>query len=160
LNLEILAPRQKVWPEGDVFVFRPKGRPFYYGRVVKPDTWVVDLMNRKPVWRGCLIYLYRIHSTEPVMPRALPLTELLLPPLIVQLQAWRVGLFQRVGLMPFSRADRFARHCFKLPDGSRLDESGKPIRRRTGPCGDYGLTPIRGLDDKIHTALGLPLAPD
>ena len=59
----------------------------------------------------------------------------------------------------FERGEAFDLHCFVDDRGIFYDEYGNKLSRRREPCGEYGLDSYLTIDDRISTALGIPLAP-
>jgi hypothetical protein len=147
------SPRKRV--AGEIFVCRPAGHDYYFGRVIDPEVRFIS-------WVGVLVYIFDVHAPEkePV-PEDLSPRSLLLPPMILAPACWTSKRVQTVATLPLSAGDVLKRHCFYNPATERfVDEHNKPLRRRIEPCGGYGLTPVGGLDNKISRALRIPLATD
>jgi hypothetical protein len=105
-------------------------------------------------FRGALFYVYRSVSPRKLPIPPLPLDSLLFPPIIVHKSCWTSGCLERVGNVPLLRTDVLKRHCFEMHLTKRLcDESGKRLRVRTEPCGDYSLTLPLGLAKRVVRAI-------
>lgn len=64
--------------------------------------------------------------------------------------------------MPLSKDGILEEHCFiKIGTNPReyVDETGKSIPNRIEPCGTYGLTNHRKIDDLLSEKYKLPFAP-
>ena len=55
-NLQILAPSRKAPKAGDIFVFHPKGRGYFFGRVVRTDAKMRYMADSN------LVYLFATES--------------------------------------------------------------------------------------------------
>jgi hypothetical protein len=64
------------------------------------------------------------------------------------------GYFANVAHSPVSPADLLPKHCFRRWDGRYLDASGAEVSKRE-PCGEWGLTSYRAIDDMLSHALGI-----
>jgi hypothetical protein len=157
INLEILAGSKAVPQAGDVFALRPKGHDFYFGRVVIASVEMLD-------WEAILVYIFNYHAkSKGSLPARADLNpnNLLLPPTLLDPGCWSTGVVETVGHIEMSKGEILDQHCFWDPIREQnVDERRRPIARCSGPCGAYGLTPPRGLDNKISRALGIPEAPD
>lgn len=148
--------------DGDVFVLAPLDRGFYYGRVIRAQIEILPLIrmpNRKPNpdWMGALVYIYDEHASDKLPVPELARDKLLLPPLVLDWACWTQGYVESVESLPLMEPDVLPRHCFDDLNGHFVNEFGQRVQR-TEPCGVYGLTPFRGLDDKVSRALGIPEA--
>lgn len=167
-NLEVLQRSRTLSEKGDIFVFKPAGRGFYYGRVIIPQVQLMPLLPspspRKkpdPDWVGNLVYIYDVHSPQKLPVPPLHRDRLLIAPLILDLYCWKLGYVETVASAPLKKDDVLPSHCFvRVPKKDYVDEYGRLLAHRTEPCGTYGLTPFRGFDDEISRALGIPPAPD
>ena len=88
-NLQILKPSRRRLRAGDIFVCRPAGYPYYFGRVIKART---DLDGMP----ATLIYLYKATSEDPSVVPALHCNELLVPPMFTNRLPWSRGYFVNV----------------------------------------------------------------
>jgi hypothetical protein len=154
INLETLHRTQLEPIEGDIFVVKPKQKDFYYGRVIQAHVTM-------HAWDGVLVYIYNATSkskqTIPEMKKDL----LLIPPLILDAGCWGLGLVECIGNRILSKQEILDKHCFwDVVFGRYVDLEGNQLPQKTEPCGVYGLTPPRGLDNEISRALRMPLAPD
>lgn len=135
---------------GDVFVLRPEGRGYYFGRVVRTDASVHAAA-------GCLlVYIFGIESQVKKPPEHLSVTSLLIPPVITDYQAWRLCYFETVHNRHFGPRERLLSHCFRQPDADPpryFDEEGNVLARREGRCGIYALHGCLDIDAAVSTAL-------
>jgi hypothetical protein len=151
-NLEILQPSRRRLLPGDIFVFRVAGHPYHFGRVIKPR---IDLVGMP----ATLIYLYRAASEDPIVVPALHCNELLVPPLFTNRLPWSRGYFVTVSNAALTRWDTLPSHVFRDPEGTFVDEYGRPTRDPNRPVELFALHSVRTIDDRISEALGIPLAP-
>ena len=159
-NLEKLTASRKEVREGDIFVLRPKGHDFYFGRVIKIGT-KVGLLPDDEVWGfDRLIYVYNAHSPTKLPVPELRLADLLIRPLVVNNTGWLRGYFEVVEHRDLEPQDVPSVHCFQSSSGRYLDEMGRSLPRRYEPCGNYGIGSFRTVDAVVSDALGIPQAPD
>lgn len=161
-NLEMLTPSRKRLNVGDVFALKPKGHPYYFGRVIRLDA--IGLAGG-----AILIYIYNAKSDDKGSIPVLDKRHLLIAPTMINRLPWSRGYFETVANLPLSDEDILHPHCFEddwrhvLFPGSPIiyrDEYGNRLPGRTEPCGIYGLGSFRTVDDDVSEALGIPLAPD
>jgi hypothetical protein len=157
MNMQILKPSRKRLQPGDVFAYRIKGHDFGYGRVIRTDCLFAG--GRDTI----LIYIYNAFS--PVKERIPELSKarLLLTPQLTNRLAWSRGYFETIESRPLGPEDVLKVHCFYTDIYVRrryLDEDERRLRRRSEPCGSYGLSSFMGLDIKISMALGIEPSPD
>ena len=88
--------------EGDVFVLQPIEGVFHFGKVIQTDIKSVDSF----VNGMTLIYVYQYSSDSKEMPDALENEELLIPPVVVNLQPWTMGYFETIGNGGVSESER------------------------------------------------------
>jgi hypothetical protein len=146
--------------DGDIFLLRIEEQEYLVGRVV--DTEVAE-----SEWEGggeglCLIYVFRFRIDGISIPEYLPVSELLIPPLIVG-DLWADGFAKHVTNRAFRDGERFERHCFKVPYATPdryYDERARRLDVPFEPCVDGRLYTIKGLDELIAEQLGIPLRPD
>ena len=156
-NLQILAPSRKAPKVGDIFVCRPVGRGYFFGRVVATDAMIASM-------RDCnLLYFFTIESANGRPPERLSAMQLLIPPLMTNRLPWSRGYLETIENREFEPGERLPVHCFKEP--GRLperywDEYNHELPRRQEPCGIHALKSYRTIDDAISDALGIPRAPD
>lgn len=158
-NLEKLSPSRKEIREGDIFVLRPKGHDFYFGRVIKIGTKVGRLPENEVRDFDRLIYIYNTHSPKKLPVPELHVTNLLFRPLVVNNTGWSRGYFEVVEHRELTPEDVLKVHCFE-DEGRYLDEMGRELPRRFEPCGYWGIGSFRTVDAVLSNALGIPKAPD
>jgi hypothetical protein len=167
----LIGPSRAALRAGDIFTMQiPDGR-YLFGRVVRK-------LARSD--RLALVYVFRYMSDEPIPPTQLLVTELLVPPKMINRLGWSRGYLSTVGNRPFEPGERLATHYFRGEDrvptgawlGRRLsrvfsqmvyeDEDARPLGRPPSgvPVGEAGIGNYRTLDDDVSRALGIPLAPD
>ncbi|MGD7708308.1 immunity 26/phosphotriesterase HocA family protein [Microlunatus sp. Y2014] len=157
-NLRVLqASRKKVRP-GDVFAMQLPDRTYLFGRVIGADLEP----PRAPMPKAYLIYVYQgcSQTIEPDLDALVP-DRLLLPPVFINRMPWTKGYFQTVANRDLAEGDLLPQHCFW--DALRacyIDEQQNVLPREVPPCGDWGLSSYRWLDDQISDALGIPRVPE
>ncbi len=161
-NLVILTPSRKRLRVGDVFVLKPKGHPYYFGRVIRLDA--IGLAGE-----AILIYVYDAKSDDECRIPQLDKRNLLIAPTMINRLPWSRGYFETVANVPLREEEILHPHCFDdgwhhelFPESPIIyrDEYGNRLSGRTEPCGIYGLGSYRTVDDDVSEALGIPLAPD
>lgn len=154
-NLRILEPSPKAPTAGDIFVWRPKLRGYFFGRVVRTDATVRFMAD------GILIYLFSIESDTKEPPERLSVIgSLLVPPLMTNRLPWSRGYFETVARRNFEPGERLPVHCFYSPTWKRcFDEEGNEIPKKIEPCGQAGIESYRTIDDAISDALGIARVP-
>lgn len=154
-NLEVLKPSRRAPVVGDIFVFRPAGRGYFFGRVVRTDAKIRYGSD------GILIYLFSIESDVKYPPEHLPIMRLLVPPVMTNRLPWSRGYFETVAHRGFVPGERLPVHCFySAATKSYLDDDANELSERREPCGTYGLGSFRTIDDEVSDALGMPRVPD
>jgi hypothetical protein len=153
VNLEKLGASRLKIRAGDIFALRPRGRAYYFGRVIRTDV---------PFWgaRVILLYIYAVSSDTLIAIPPLRRNQLLVPPLLTNRLAWRHGYFQTVRNIRLTPWDLLPVHCFKNMNQLYCDVNGQPLAQPTEPVGTYGLDSYRTIDDAVSRALGIPVAPD
>jgi Immunity protein 26 len=156
---QLVSSRARPEP-GDVFTTQiPDGR-YLFGRVIRTDA--------RCFGPGCiLVYVFRYLSDEPVAPARLLLSDLLIPPAMVNRLGWSRGYFMTIERRPFLEGERFPTHYFE--DGRRgrfgkrlyVNEDNEPVDPppRGYPVRMMGLGNYRTVDDEVSDALGIPVAP-
>jgi hypothetical protein len=154
LNLEVLQKSRKKLAPGDIFVLKPKGFAFYFGKVIFIDA------NCGFGLGALLIYIYNATSkTKSDVPR-LSKDNLLFPPIFINRLPWSRGYFETVEHCDLNTDDYFAVHSFRKPHDKNLyDERGNMLGKEHPPVGFYGLASYRTIDDRMSKRLGIPLAP-
>lgn len=152
-NLQVLAPSRRAPRAGDIFVCRPAGRGYFFGRVVRTDAKIKYMSD------SILIYVFAIESESKVPPERLSIMRLLIPPLMTNRLPWSRGYFEFVANRGFELGERLPIHCFYSAAFGRLfDDDGNELDKKVEPCGLSGLDSYRTIDDAISRALGIPLA--
>ncbi|MCW5766803.1 MAG: hypothetical protein KIT68_12610 [Phycisphaeraceae bacterium] len=161
---------------GEIFAIKFKGVGYFFGRVIRDDCAICPPLFGGPWEREkgrYLIYVYKDVSRRIEDVPDLRRDRLLIPPSI-QLGngGWTTGHFATVAFKPLTKEDVLPRHCFCLgmhrtdrwPPGSGpeqyWDEYGRRLRKRTEPCGIWGVGGYGALENKMARALGLPYDPD
>lgn len=154
-NMRILVKSRKRPKPGDVFVFQVEEGRLRFGRVISADARVGPMQN------CLLLYIYRASSAEKHRIPNLSKDDLLIPPVMTNSLAWSKGYFETVEHRPLRQEDVLPVHCFWSCANQRYyDDNNSELRRRSEPCGFYGLAGYRAIDDEISKALGIPLAPE
>jgi hypothetical protein len=86
--------------------------------------------------------------------------QLLLPPVSINRMPWTKGYFEKIREAALRPEDRLPLHCFRRWPGDYLDGEGNLLPGPIEPCGDWGLSSYRWLDDQISDALGIPRVPE
>lgn len=156
-NMQVLKPSRKAPKMGDIFVCRPAGRGYFFGRVVATDARIRTMEN------CILLYVFAIESDAKQPPERLSAMQLLIPPLMTNRLSWSRGYFDTVAHRGFEPGERLPVHCFRdlfFKEYPRYwDEYNHELPQKREPCGGYGLDSYRTIDDAISKALGIPLVP-
>lgn len=158
-NLQVLKPSRKKPAEGDIFAMQLPEGSHLFGRVIGAD---LQGFNEAPMPGSYLIYVYRhrIESLQPDFDQLVP-NQLLLPPVFINKMPWTRGYFLTVDQRPLQPQDRLEQYCFwDAARGIFVDEMHRTLPREVHPCGDWGLSSYRWLDDQISDALGIPRVPE
>lgn len=152
VNLTVIESSRRVPRPGDIFVVKPRGHAYYFGRVIK----LVPAMLLG--YAGPLVYIYRVSSRRMSDIPMLRRDELMIPPLGTNRLPWSKGYFHTVGYRELTMDDILPTHCFYCPIRQQyFDEEGHRLPRRIEPCGFFGLDSYRTIDDAISKVLGIPL---
>jgi hypothetical protein len=157
-NLRVLKRSRKKPLPGDVFAMQLPEQTFLFGRVVGAELEP----PRAPMPLSYLIYVYgeRSQSMQPVLDELRP-DRLLLPPVFINRMPWTKGYFQTVAHRALSGDDLLSQHCFWDAARSRyVDEHQNVLPQEVQPCGVWGLSSYRWLDDQVSDALGIPRVPE
>ena len=156
-NLRVIKRSRKKPEPGDVFAMRVSDGSYLFGRVIESEM----PRTRAPMPGSNLIYVYRDRSQtpEPVLDDLRP-DRLLIPPVFINRKPWTRGYFLTVAHQELTGNDVLPQHCFW--DALRkhhVDEQLNVLPQELSPCGVWGLSSYRSLDDKISDALDIPRAP-
>lgn len=158
MNLEKLAVSRRKPCVGDVFVVKPVGHPYFFGRVIRDDALPLGKEG------GCalLLYVYNVHAESlAAVPARLSRDNLLIVPTFSNSLGWRHGYFQTVRTGALGEGDVLDVHCFRQPFMSPtglIDEYARPLPKGTPSIDLAGLDSYRTIDVAISKALGLPMA--
>jgi hypothetical protein len=156
-DLQLLTPSRKTPKAGDIFVFRPITRGYFFGRVVAMDAMITSM-------KDCtLLYLFGLESETKQPPARLLVDDLLVPPLMTNRLPWSRGYFETVAHRAFAPGERLPMHCFREPGRTPVrywDEYNHQLLGKVEPCGIHALKSYRTIDDAVSEALDIPLVPD
>jgi hypothetical protein len=154
-NLKVLKKTRRKPEAGDIFVFQLEPIPerYFFGRVIATDTTIGNITEIGVV----LIYLYRVTSSNKEDIPPLDPSDLLVPPIGTNRQAWLRGFFELVKSGVNKKEDLLPKHCFRDHRGWFLDEYGNRLPGPIEPVSINGLSGIGSIDNKISMALGLAL---
>lgn len=157
MNMQVLKKSRTKPKRGDVFALQILDFEFIFGRVISTDAEI------GPVDGMVLLYIYDSRSASKNEIPPLEKHRLLIPPTMINYLPWSRGYFENVGHSPLEESDILPVHCFEntsFRDVRYFDEHNNRLKKRIEPCGGYGLSSFRTIDDKISTALGVPRAVD
>lgn len=156
-NIRVLKPSRQKPASGDIFALQLPDDQYLFGRVI-----YADLPSEKaPMPGSYLIYVYDHLSPEkrPALDQLTP-DHLLLPPIFINRMPWTKGYFEAVDRQTLSDSNLLAQHCFRRWTGDYMDEHGEILPGPVEPCGDWGLSSYRWLDDQLSDKLGIPRTPE
>jgi hypothetical protein len=154
LNLEILSKSKKGLKPGDVFVLKPKGHNYFFGRVIDVDA------DCGFGGGAILIYIYNSTSDNKNEVPNLDKNELLLAPIMTNRLPWSKGYFENVQHNELTTENVLPVHCFKKPKlNAYYNEKGIKLDKEYKPTGLYGFYSYRSIDDSVSEKLGIPLVP-
>lgn len=156
-NLQILTPSRKTPKAGDIFVCRPIGRGYFFGRVVATDACIFTMKN------CIMLYVFGIESNTKEPPERLSVMQLLIPPQMTNRLPWSHGYFETIEHRAFEPGERLPVHCFEEPMRRPVrywDEYNHELPGRREPCGIHALKSYRTIDDAISDALHISRVPD
>ena len=155
-NLEFLKKSRKELKPGDIFVLKPKGHDYYFGRVIS-TTANCGFGPPKTI----LIYIYNATSKDKNKIPQLDKNNLLIPPTMINRLGWSSGYFENIAFKELTKDDVLDVHCFWRPSrGTYMNEKGEELDRPYEPVGQYGLGNYRTVDRRVSKALGIPLPPE
>jgi hypothetical protein len=135
--------------KGDVFCFSFVEHEYYFGRVILDDLYLLGP-------KRMLLYFYNCISSEPKTIPELPLTKLLMNPIITTNDCWRLGYFLHLINKEIQSQEVLEKHCFNWVDFKKhVNEHGVEIVSIGEPCGDWALTTYTGIDLELQQAVGI-----
>jgi len=153
MNLELLKKSRIKTKAGDIFVFKPKGKDYYFGRTINTNTNIGNLED------VVLIYLYNILSPDKNIIPELDMSKLLLPPIGTNYRPWIRGYFETVAFKELTQEDVLHPNCFHDHQNIYRDEYGNILDHAYEPVGIWGLNGLLGIDIQISDKLGIPIDP-
>lgn len=153
-ELTQFAPKSRKKPkEGDVFITKPEGRDYFFGKVVE-----VGIRNRDVFMNNMiLVYVYNIESEEKIILDNLDNYPLLINPLIINYRGWLDGYFETIGNVPVTEKERkidFGFYDDIHTDGIRYyDKHGEKVSVRPRYCSFAGLASYGAIGRYIKNAL-------
>jgi hypothetical protein len=159
-NLSVLKRTRGPPAPGDVVALHVRDKGWLFGRVVNPRA-KTDPLERP--WEAVLLYVFKGIAPAPVPPPSLPVANLLLPPQLVAPDPWMRGYVRFIENRGFLPGEVLPTHCFLYKGRTTptyIDEHGWVLPSRIEPCGRAGVTLVRGLDEGISEALGIPPPPE
>lgn len=155
-NFKVIRPSRHIPERGEVFVMKLGSDDFLFGRVVLAEP----PRHQAPMPSAYLIYVYEIRRSAPRIDLVeLRPDRLLIPPVWINRMPWTKGYFETISGSSLNASDLLRQHCFRDWSGAYRDEKGGVLPGPTEPCGDWGLSSYRWLDDHVSDALGVPRAP-
>jgi hypothetical protein len=149
MNLEVLKKTKKKTIIGDIFVFKPIGLEYFFGRTISTEAKIGD-------FEAVIIYLYAIKSKEKNHIPSLYKSKLLLPPIATNYQAWLSGYFEVIENRELKQDEVFSPIClFNKFKNIYLNEKGEILQKKYEPVGLFALSGIEGIDLKIAQKLGI-----
>ena len=155
-NLKCLKKSRKRLVPGDIFVLKPKGLDYYFGRVIDADA-----ESGFGQGNAVLIYIYNASSKDKNVIPELDKNNLLIPPAMINRLGWSRGYFENVAFKELTKDDVLGIHCFWRPSRKvYMNAKGEELDGPYEPVGQYGLSNYLVVDDEISEALDIPLAND
>lgn len=153
MNMRILRPSRRKPEVGDTFAYQMPDNLYRFGRVIRTDARIGGFDN------CILVYFYTPSSVSLEEVPALSTSALLIPPKATNAQPWARGYFQFVRNDRLIRSDILAQHCFwDAAFKCYRDADGTILQMRSEPCGFFGLSSYRTIDDELSGTLGFPVA--
>lgn len=107
-----------------------------------------------------LVHIYNTVADAKSAPAELSRDRLLIPPTFINRLPWTKGYFEIIDHRAIGPDDLLGKHCFRRWTGDYVDEEGNKLPAPMEPCGEWGITSYRMLDDLVSDALGIPRAPE
>lgn len=150
LILEKLKSSRKLLKNGDVFVLKPKGKPYYFGRVINTKTQIGGFED------VILCYIYDASSADKNEIPDISKDKLLIPPFGIDRSPWSSGVFEVVGSIHLTDEDMLPVHVFKSPlSNTFYDEYGNEISSPSEIFAYNSVTSDITIDYQVGKALGL-----
>ncbi|TPQ31362.1 hypothetical protein C2U70_24240 [Bradyrhizobium guangdongense] len=154
-NLQRIKSSRRAPVRGDTFAMLLPTATYLFGRVILVES------QQGPMPGANLLYIYAYQSKAKAPDEAcLRPNNLLIPPVWTNRLGWTKGLFETIGSGMLKPTDLLPQHCFRRHDYVYLDETGRRLRGRVEPCGEWGLVSYRWIDDHVSDALGIPRVPE
>ena len=165
-NLEFLKKSRKELKPGDIFVLKPKGHDYYFGRVISTTA---NSGFGPP--KAILIYIYNVTSKDKNQIPKLDKNNLLIPPKMINRLGWSRGFFENVAFKELTKDDILDVHCFRIPSlkgfsegrfskERYVNEKGEELDGPHEPVGLCGVGNYRVVDIWVSDALEIPLPPE
>ncbi len=155
INLENLGGSRKVIKTGDVFVFKPKKHPYYYGVVINSDA---NIFTAKGLVH---IHLFNLNSEKGnSVPDNLHCSKLLIPPILTNKLGWRKGYFKTIGNIAVKDFMSAKNATFFYYNGEIFDDNSNQllVPKSIEETGSFAITSYLNIDNLISLALEIPLA--
>lgn len=162
-NFRELRRSRKALAPGDVFVMGLPGGMYLFGRVISTSArWTLAQGGGTTN----LVYVFAHQSRTKEIPARTHLRadQLLIPPQLINRLGWSRGFFETLGNLPFEDGEVLDVHCFQTniyATGPRwFDDAANQLPEPVPPVGEWGVGNYRTVEDKVCSALGIPLAAD
>jgi hypothetical protein len=155
INLENIGSSRKAIKTGDVFIFKPKERLFYYGVVVNSDASIFTA-------KGLIhIHLFNINSEKgDSIPNNLYHSELLVPPILTNKLGWTKGYFKTIENVAIENFPLVKNATFFYYNGKIFNDNSNelPKPKSIEETGSFAVTSYLNIDNLISLSLEIPLA--
>ncbi|MCD8500415.1 MAG: immunity 26/phosphotriesterase HocA family protein [Bacillaceae bacterium] len=148
--IEPKLPRRNKRQEGEVFIVEPMKDTFLFGKVIRTNIPT----NEPTMSGGHLVYIYQETSNPMEIPNDFDPTTLLMPPQIVDNQAWEKGYFQSVGIQQVTKDERDVNYGFwDVVTKKFVNEEGTELNQTPKVYDDYGLTSYGSIKEELRSVL-------
>lgn len=140
---------------GDIVGIKLNIGEWLIARVVSCDANASEFSDSDAL---ILLYVYKYRLNELIVPTLLPLEDLLISPVIVNLELWSTRRCRFIESRPIPTEERLETHCFWVPEPWReayYDGFGNKLPERIEPCGTLVMYTVQGLGKLIAAALQL-----